>query len=149
MNLFSNQGSSSFGFYVTQFELNEENGRSRKQTPICSFDYNSNPPKNSCSSSNNDIRQPFNSCGTLTEAGTFLILGDDGNLFKLGKCGLEKTETLIMGPQSETPNSGRFCSKAPGGAIFCSSNWCTLYVESNQSTEALPYMNDYHSREIT
>ena len=61
---------------------------------------------------------------------------DQGDLFKLGTCGIEQIGQL---PASYwTPN--QFCGKIKGGAAFCTQNYCVTYSDETGETTLLPYV---------
>ena len=48
----------------------------------------------------------------------------NGQLFQLGKCGLEQIESLGFGM-----GHGQFCGKIAGGAAFCNGFQCYTYSD--------------------
>ena len=119
---------------MTEFILENENGVSNRQFDLCIKD-------GTQSTCNGDWISMSNTCGTVTDNGDFILVNDSGYMFKLGKCGLEK----IQGLQLTNASSGMICGNIPGGALYCAGKVCYKYNDVNQSLEALPDLNDYHS----
>ena len=63
---------------MTEFDLDQGHGTSKKQTPICTYEDDSG----TCGDNH-----PFNSCATVTAGGDYIIADESGDLYKLGKCG--------------------------------------------------------------
>ena len=70
----------------------------------------------------------------MTDGGTFLLYAY--GMYKLGSCGLESIEYSGVG------DSGTFCGKVPGGALFCSGSTCYRYDDYDESFKKMPSLNE-------
>ena len=72
-------------------------------------------------------------CSVTTAGGNFLMSNYNGQLFQLGKCGLEQIGFLGFGM-----GHGQFCGKIAGGAAFCNGFSCYTYNENTGGITKTP-----------
>ena len=106
---------------MTEFNLDKETDDYSRSFGLC---VTGKAWGDSCDKNVNDMSFFHSLCGTMTEAGDYLMADYKGNLFKLGSCGLEQIGAQKFGDQVSYWRQDQFCGKIKGGAAFCAGNYC-------------------------
>lgn len=126
---------------MTEFNLDKETDDYSRSFGLC-VTGKAWGDSSSCDKSVNDMSFFHSLCGTMTEAGDYLMADYKGNIFKLGSCGLEQIDAFVP-DQVSYWRQDQFCGKIKGGAAFCAGNYCVTYSDETGETTALPRVDGW------
>ena len=116
---------------MTEFNIDPgQNGMASRQFDLC---------RNDGGDSDCDFGMFRNPCGAMSEGGTYLLVNDGSQAWKLGVCGWEAI------PDVDVDRTMPICGAVPGGAMFCGGKKCHFYSDADDSWTEIATMPNYHT----